>query len=690
MSASRSRRAFVAACVLAALVAPAPAARAAKKPAAPPPPPRLARLARILELEDRRSAGGGALEALLHDSDRGVRRRAALAAGRVADPSLVPALVGLMNDGEVEVRRVAAFALGLCGDRRAVDRLLAALADNDAGVRARAAEALGAIGDPKAASALASFVVDALPKTISRMTVRGDDPSDPRDTWAEQRLALFALARLRDPAAAARALLDNGRSRFDWWAATWVAMRLESPALRPVLVEALSSTDPVSRALGARGLGALKDASAVEALVRLVRDPDETAALHAVRALGAIGDPRGTPAAAALLASASDVLRREALRALAVLPADPSLRPRIVGLVAERDPWVRAAAFGALARTSPEDFALVLSGLDADPDFRVRQALAHALGAVGDDMSVGVLHAMLRDEDARVLPAVLEGLRRARGRDALDTLLRHLDHPDLGVRSAAAEEIRGLGPTGSSARLLAAWQRGVQDGAGELEARISAVLALAAQKDGPAREGLARVAREDPSRAVRARAAALLAADGQTPPDPGEEAVARPALDYDAAMAPYAPRASVKVFTPRVFLHTTKGTIEIHLDIVEAPLTSASFVALAARGFYDGLTFHRVEPGFVVQGGDPRGDGNGGPGYTLRCEITGRPYGRGAVGMALSGKDTGGSQFFFALQPQPHLDGGFTRFGQVAAGMDVVDRLRPGDVIERVEVWTGE
>ena len=690
MSASRPRRALVAACVLAALVAPAPAARAAKKPAAPPPPPRLARLARILELEDRRSTGGGALEALLHDSDRGVRRRAALAAGRVADPSLVPALVGLMNDGEVEVRRVAAFALGLSGDRRAVDRLLAALADNDAGVRARAAEALGAIGDPRAASALASFVVDALPKTISRMTVRGDDPSDPRDTWAEQRLALFALARLRDPAAAARALLGNGRSRFDWWAATWVAMRLESPALRPVLVEALSSTDPVSRALGARGLGALKDASAVEALVRLVRDPDETVALHAVRALGAIGDPRATPAAAALFASASDVLRREALRALAVLPADPSLRPRIVGLVAERDPWVRAAAFGALARTSPEDFALVLSGLDADPDFRVRQSLARALGAVGDDMSVGVLHAMLRDEDARVLPAVLEGLRRARGKDALDTLLRHLDHADLGVRSAAAEEIRELGPTGSSVRLLAAWQRGVQDGAGELEARLSAVLALAAQKDAPAREGLARVVREDPSRAVRARAAALLAADGQTPPEPGEEAVARPALDYDAAMAPYAPRAGVKVFTPRVFLHTTKGTIEIHLDVVEAPLTSASFVALAARGFYDGLTFHRVEPGFVVQGGDPRGDGNGGPGYTLRCEITGRPYGRGAVGMALSGKDTGGSQFFFTLQPQPHLDGGFTRFGQVAAGMDVVDRLRPGDLIERVEVWTGE
>ena len=198
------------------------------------------------------------------------------------------------------------------------------------------------------------------------------------------------------------------------------------------------------------------------------------------------------------------------------------------------------------------------------------------------------------------------------------------------------------------------------------------------------------MARADPARAVRAQAAAALGALGEPVPDPGPQAVVRPALDYREAMAPYAPRAGVPLFTPRAFLHTRHGTIEIHLDVVEAPLTTASFVALARAGFYDGLVFHRVEPGFVVQGGCPRGDGNGGPGYALRCEITRRPYGRGAVGMALSGKDTGGSQFFITLSPQPHLDGGYTLFGQVVAGMDAVDRIRPGDVIERVEVWTGE
>ena len=147
--------------------------------------------------------------------------------------------------------------------------------------------------------------------------------------------------------------------------------------------------------------------------------------------------------------------------------------------------------------------------------------------------------------------------------------------------------------------------------------------------------------------------------------------------------------ADAPVFTPRVFLRTKHGRIEIHLNVVEAPLMSAAFLDLARRGFYDGLTFHRVVPGFVIQGGDPRGDGNGGPGFALRDELGQRPYGRGVVGMALSGKDTGGSQLFITLAPAPHLDGRYTVFGWVASGMEVADKIRPGDVIEKVEAWTG-
>jgi cyclophilin family peptidyl-prolyl cis-trans isomerase len=109
-------------------------------------------------------------------------------------------------------------------------------------------------------------------------------------------------------------------------------------------------------------------------------------------------------------------------------------------------------------------------------------------------------------------------------------------------------------------------------------------------------------------------------------------------------------------------------------------------VQLAQRRYFNGIIFHRVVPNFVVQGGDPRGDGNGGPGYQIRCEINEVPYQRGAVGMALSGKDTGGSQWFVTHAPQPHLDGGYTVFGNVVAGMEVVDAIVRGDTIRSIVV----
>jgi len=104
---------------------------------------------------------------------------------------------------------------------------------------------------------------------------------------------------------------------------------------------------------------------------------------------------------------------------------------------------------------------------------------------------------------------------------------------------------------------------------------------------------------------------------------------------------------------------------------------------LGIEGFFDGLPFHRVVPEFVVQGGDPRGDGTGGPGWEVRDEINLLRYARGTLGMALSGPDTGGSQFFVTLSPQPHLDGGYTAFGRVAAGLEVLDRIEQWDRIVR-------
>src|SRR5262249_2216269 len=125
----------------------------------------------------------------------------------------------------------------------------------------------------------------------------------------------------------------------------------------------------------------------------------------------------------------------------------------------------------------------------------------------------------------------------------------------------------------------------------------------------------------------------------------------------------------------QVYLDTDRGTIQIELAVIDAPLTVENFITLARKGYFNGLAVHRVVPDFVIQDGDPRGDGEGGPGYTIRDELSERPYLRGTVGMALDWADTGGSQYFITHSPQPHLDAKYTVFGRVISGMEVVDQI---------------
>jgi peptidyl-prolyl cis-trans isomerase B (cyclophilin B) len=135
----------------------------------------------------------------------------------------------------------------------------------------------------------------------------------------------------------------------------------------------------------------------------------------------------------------------------------------------------------------------------------------------------------------------------------------------------------------------------------------------------------------------------------------------------------------------RAIMETEKGTINIDFFDQDAPNTVQNFVDLANKGFYDGLNFHRVIPDFVIQGGCPNGNGTGGPGYTIKCEINQNKHLAGALSMAHRGKDTGGSQFFICHSPQPHLDGVHTVFGRTN-DMDVVNAIRQGDKILSVKI----
>ena len=234
----------------------------------------------------------------------------------------------------------------------------------------------------------------------------------------------------------------------------------------------------------------------------------------------------------------------------------------------------------------------------------------------------------------------------------------------------------------AAAALAEAFKTGQRDGL--YVARTNALDALTALDPAAARP-LLTSALADRDWAVRMRAAENLrkldpAADvsAMRPAPPGAP---EPAA-VDAMIAPK--------FSPQAYIDTSKGIIQIELAVLDAPRTVANFVSLVRKNYFRGVQLHRVVPDFVVQDGDPRGDGEGGPGYTIRDEINQRPYLRGTVGMALDWADTGGSQFFITHSPQPHLDGRYTVFGQVVSGMDVVDRLQQWDTINTIRVWDGE
>ncbi|HEV2984098.1 MAG TPA: peptidylprolyl isomerase, partial [Vicinamibacterales bacterium] len=217
----------------------------------------------------------------------------------------------------------------------------------------------------------------------------------------------------------------------------------------------------------------------------------------------------------------------------------------------------------------------------------------------------------------------------------------------------------------------------------------AAALAALAEYGAAAATPVLKAAFIDKDWAVRVRAARLMA---QLDPSSAAEAASqiRPAPTTLAAEVYQAPRLTTPEVSTQAYLDTDRGTIQIELAVLDAPLTVENFVALARKGYFNGLSVHRVVPDFVVQDGDPRGDGEGGPGYSIRDELNQRPYLRGTVGMALDPwPDTGGSQYFIAHSPQPHLDAKYTVFGRVVSGMDVVDQIQQGDVIRRVRIWDG-
>jgi cyclophilin family peptidyl-prolyl cis-trans isomerase/HEAT repeat protein len=624
---------------------------------------------------------------LLADPEGRVRRRAALAVGRAGLVEGVEPLLPLLADADVEVRQMAAFALGLIGHESARAALTKALDDPQPIVQGRAAEALGLIGNKADADVVSGIVR----RHTAAGALNGVDPDDvgyPLAAPAEAaRLAIYALVRLGSYEALAAAVLDgSGQPVSRWWPVAYALGRSNDPRAVPALLTLLDTPGRYTAAFSARGLAVLKAPQAAAALRRIVEDRARTHAavvFQAVRGLAAVGDAAVIPLLVKVVAdrSTDPNLRLEATTTIGVL-ATGGTAELLIELLGDPMPGIRAAALRALARVDPDAFVATLAGLEPDQDWSVRVAEAGALGTLPPERGQPRLMTLLEDRDQRVVPAALEALAASKPPGLEKLLIEKLQADDFAVRTAAASALGALKSSAAVPALIEAYK--VATGDVTYGAREAILTALNTIEPATGRQMLQQ-ALMDKDWALRMRAATLLRQQG--------------AADVDAAIRPAPSDVAVgekrfqvllsPQYSPHAYIETDKGTIEVELAVLDAPLTVENFVTLARKGYFNGLTVHRVVPDFVVQDGDPRGDGEGGPGYTIRDEINQRPYLRGTVGMALAGKDTGGSQFFITHSPQPHLDARYTVFGHVVNGMEVVDRIAVGDIVRGVRIWDG-
>jgi HEAT repeat protein/cyclophilin family peptidyl-prolyl cis-trans isomerase len=625
---------------------------------------------------------------MLSDDEARIRRRAALAVGRVRLAEGVPPLVLLLKDEESEVRQMAAFAMGLIGDASARDPLVAALADPAPMVQGSAAEALGLIGATDAAEAIGRLAAQIVRSGVVTPPP-GDEEDARRDTPASTfRLCLYALVRLKAYPQIASAVLDErGQPRARWWPVAYALQRTGDPRALPALLTLARESHPYTRAFAVKGLATLKDPAALPVLMPLLSSGERFVLVETIRALGRIGDPSAAGPLLRIIrdARADPQIRLEAANAIGGV-RDPQVFDVLTDLMFEAGPAYRASALRALAAVDQQTFITLLSSLDPDKDWTVRATLATVLGGLPIEIGLPRLMTMLNDADQRVIPSVLAALVKLQAPNAAAVLIERLKADDPVVRAAAATGLGDLKPANGAAALADAYRAGQRDAGNTARA---AALAAIAKYGAPAAMPVLQAAFADKDWAVRVRAA-MLAAELDPVASADAQHQIRPAPTTLAADAYRQSRLTNPGVSTQVFIDTDRGTIQIELAVLDAPLTAENFTSLARKGYFNGLAVHRVVPDFVMQDGDPRGDGEGEPGYTIRDEFNERPYLRGALGMALEPwPDTGGSQWFIAHSPQPHLDAKYTVFGRVIAGMEVVDQIQQGDVIRAVRVWDG-
>ncbi len=645
-------------------------------------------LAATLAAEDARRYDPTTFVAASRHPSPIVRRHAALAMGRIGDVAALPALVSLLVDPDTTVRLDAVFALGELGTEEAVGRLrdliIDTTPDRHTQLHAEAIAAVVKIGGSVGAGVLRDLLDLGVGATqggrVSPAILRGL-----REAWRVGSSApveeLMRAAEHPDP---------SGRR----WAIYSLA-RIGHPSSLPLLMRATDDADVFVRKVAVRSLTAAyvndaggEPASVAARLRRFLDDIAPEVRIAAVRALATFADLSWLPSAIGGRVTDLDPrVRLEALAALATLET-ASVAPLLRDLANEvADPYRRYVLRG-LARVEPSYVLALTTPLIRSRSWQERAAAAEVLAVVGGDTASRALESLARDADGRVVAQAAAALALVDTARARELAPRLLEHRDPVVRTFAAKAMAASPRRSDVTPLVNAYEVALRDSIPD--ARLAVIEALGSI----ARTGVAgRVAVEDelfrrfPScddYLVRRAAASMI--PGSTsrwgPVTPIE--TTRQVGDYrDIARRLLLPTQRGER-PPRVLVETDRGAFVVELFAADAPIAVSTVLRLTEQRFYDGQLFHRVVADFVAQTGDPRGDGWGGAGFSLRDELGRQLFEAGTLGLALFGPNTGGSQFFVTLSEQPHLEGTYPAIGRVTEGLEVLSRVIEGDRVRSV------
>lgn len=658
------------------------------------------KLQTIMKIQDSRSIVDGILTKFLSDPDTLIRERATLAYGSIQDTSVLYLLVRNLDDPSYNVRKAAAFSIGQTAlmlsyeGRKKFEYELIWKKLGNTGVEEQLIEEVGKFGTEEALNQLIirygnkfpRIFVKSLSMSIARFAIRGIYNNE----------ALNYITSFFKP-----------HSDVQWHQA-YALMRISaiSNSHNEILKEIhniasfYNHRDPYVRMHLATVLGRIRDDKyCLEPLIKLAEfDRDWRVRVNAIKALSSFDLNKNEKVVLVFKRALTDENMHIALTAINELGktnlSEENTNTTIISLFdilwrMLENPgmtyqWQFQANAGITLSKLKKDKVLPLIYKNLNSGVKIKSAFIQAMSNTESRDVINDILVFAEDKNPTIASTSLEALKKLydiyKGEQDIhqkiyDVLVRSLEHPHQEVIATAAIILR------DSSLLSKKTGQYLINALNKLrvpydtDAILEIVKTLGILKDESAIKPLRNLF-STPERTVALSALdALREITGKDFSNELNLHLQPIYVDYDFEFLDTIAK------NPIVRIETIKGDIKIKLFPEIAPFTVLSFVRLAEKGFYRSTYFHRIVPNFVVQGGDPEGTGWGGPGYTIRSEFSSLTYDTGFVGMASSGKDTEGSQFFITQSPQPHLDGRYTLFGKVITGIEIVDKLQVDDKV---------